>query len=124
MEATPTSKRVKAAWAENQENQNKVKEGNMATKKKTDGKEKVKAAPAKETKKSAKVSRRGTIITLFKQQGTWTISDLAKKLEEMNKAWPAAKNKAAIKGTLADLKKNNSWAVKVDKAGLVSVSAK
>jgi len=94
----------------------------MSTKKKSNGKGKANAV--KEQKKPEKVSRRGTILTLFKQQGTWTIPALAKKLEEMNKDWPLTKNKAAIRGTLADLKKKGNWAIKSDKEGHISVAAK
>jgi hypothetical protein len=68
------------------------------------------------------VSRRGTIIQLA-QKGGWTVPNLAKKLSQMNKDWDEGKNKAAIRGTLADLRKSKKWIVETDKEGKFSLSA-
>jgi hypothetical protein len=53
------------------------------------------------------VSRRGKIIDLV-QENKWTIKKLAEALGKLNKKWTAEKNRAAITGTLADLKKKDS----------------
>ena len=72
-------------------------------------------------KNNKAVSRRGTIIQLA-QKGGWTVPDLAKKLSQMNKDWEEKKNKAAIRGTLADLRKSKKWNVETDKQGKFSLS--
>ena len=74
------------------------------------------------TKKKNVVSRRSSIIQLT-QKGGWTVPTLAKKLSQMNKDWTEKNNKAAIRGTLADLRKNNKWMVETDKEGKISLSA-
>ena len=51
-----------------------------------------------------KVSRRGKIIELL-QQKPLTVEALADQLNKLNKDWAVSKNKAAIRGTLADLRK-------------------
>ena len=77
----------------------------------------------KEKKPEAKeMSRRGKIIELV-QQNKWTVGKLAEHLEKTNKAWSASKNKAAISGTLADMKKKG-WTVDKNDAGVISVTAK
>lgn len=75
-------------------------------------------------KKSAekKVSRRGKIIELV-QQNKWTTEKLAEQLHKINSEWAVQKNKAAITGTLADVKKKG-WSVSKSDAGLISVKAK
>ena len=73
------------------------------------------------TKKKKVVSRRSSIIQLT-QKGGWTVPTLAKKLSQMNKEWTEKHNKAAIRGTLADLRKSNKWMVETDKEGKISLS--
>jgi hypothetical protein len=69
-----------------------------------------------------KVSRRGKIIELV-QQNKWTAEKLAEQLHKVNSEWAVQKNKAAITGTLADLKKKG-WTVNKSDAGVISVTAK
>jgi hypothetical protein len=75
-------------------------------------------------KKSAekKVSRCGKIIELV-QQNKWTTEKLAEHLHKINDEWSVQKNKAAITGTLANVKKKG-WAVSKSDAGVISVTAK
>ena len=61
---------------------------------------------AQKTRGSREGSRRGTIIKCLKE-GIWDRETLAKHLHEMNpKEWPIERNKAAITGTIADLRRN------------------
>jgi hypothetical protein len=69
-----------------------------------------------------KVSRRAKIIELA-QQNKWTAEKLAEQLHKVNAEWIVAKNKAAITGTLADLKKKG-WEVSKADGGVISVKAK
>lgn len=69
-----------------------------------------------------KLSRRGKIIELV-QQNKWTVEKLAEQLHKINGDWAVQKNKAAITGTLADVKKKG-WAVSKTDAGVISVTAK
>ena len=63
-----------------------------------------------EKKSAVKVeSRRSQIIKLV-QQNKWTAEKLAERLSKLNSEWEAPKNKAAITGTLADLRKKG-WVV-------------
>ena len=75
-------------------------------------------------KKDAKmqVSRRGKIIKLV-QENKWTISKLADELNKQNKKWLVNKNRAAITGTLADLKKRG-WGVIIGVDGVIQVKPK
>jgi hypothetical protein len=51
-------------------------------------------------------SRRGTIIRCLRE-GIWDRETLAKHLNELNpEEWPIERNKAAITGTIADLRRN------------------
>ena len=69
-----------------------------------------------------KVSRRAKIIELV-QQNKWTAEKLAEHLNKVNSDWDVKKNKAAITGTLADVKKKG-WTVSKSDAGVIQVSAK
>ena len=69
-----------------------------------------------------KVSRRGKIIELV-QQNKWTTEKLAEHLHKINSEWDVKKNKAAITGTLADVKKKG-WSVNKSDTGVIQVSAK
>jgi len=74
--------------------------------------------------KSGQLSRRSVIVKLLKE-GTWTKETLAKKLQEVNKDWPVVRNKSAISGTLADLrKKPQQWTVSVSDKGVIGVKEK
>lgn len=75
----------------------------------------------KKTTKKA-VSRRGKIIELVKEN-KWTIKKLAEELSKFNKKWTAEKNRAAITGTLADLKKKD-WGVSINPDGVIQVKPK
>jgi len=75
----------------------------------------------KKTTKKA-VSRRGKIIDLV-QENKWTIKKLAEELSKFNKKWTAEKNRAAITGTLADLKKKD-WGVSIKADGVIQVKPK
>ena len=68
------------------------------------------------------VSRRGKIIELV-QQNKWTIKKLAEELNKHNKKWQVDKNRAAITGTLADLKKMG-WGVRIGVDGVIQVKPK
>lgn len=69
-----------------------------------------------------KVSRRGKIIELA-QQNKWTVEKLAEQLHKVNSEWAVQKNKAAITGTLADVKKKG-WTVSKNDAGVITVAVK
>lgn len=59
------------------------------------------------------------------QEGTWTKETLAAKLQEANKEWTVAKNKTAISGTLADLRKKQlKWTVSENDKGVINVKEK
>ena len=75
-------------------------------------------------KKTAKkaVSRRGKIIDLV-QENKWSIQKLAEELNKHNKKWQMDKNRAAITGTLADLKKKG-WGVSIGVGGVIQVKPK
>ena len=75
-------------------------------------------------KKVAKkqVSRRGNIIGLVREN-RWNISKLAEELNKQNKKWQINKNKAAITGTLANLKKKG-WGVSIGVDGVIQVKPK
>lgn len=75
-------------------------------------------------KKTAKkaVSRRGRIVELV-QENKWSIQKLAEELNKHNKKWQVDKNRAAITGTLADLKKKG-WGVSITADGLIQVKPK
>ena len=78
------------------------------------------AKNASEKKSVEKVeSRRSQIIKLV-QQNKWTAEKLAERLNKLNSGWEAQKNKAAITGTLADLKKKG-WVVDKDADGVIKV---
>jgi len=82
--------------------------------------------PQKSQKKATNTtpSRRSIIVRLL-QEGKWMKETLAKKLGEENKAWPEARNKSAISGTIADLlKKPQRWSVNVDEKGVISLKGK
>ena len=72
----------------------------------------------KKTVKKA-ISRRGKIIELV-QENKWSIQKLAEELNRQNKKWLVNKNKAAITGTLADLKKKG-WGVSIKTDGVIQV---
>ena len=72
--------------------------------------------------KEKKVSRRAKIIELA-QQNKWTTEKLAEQLHKINTEWIVLKNKAAITGTLADLKKKG-WDVSKADTGVISVKVK
>ncbi len=75
---------------------------------------------ASEKKSTAKVeSRRSQIIKLV-QQNKWTAEKLAERLTKLNSGWEAQKNKAAITGTLADLRKKG-WTVEKGSDGVIKV---
>ena len=69
-----------------------------------------------------KVSRRAKIIEMA-QQNKWTKEKLAEQLHKVNSEWIVEKNKAAITGTLADLRKKG-WEVRNADSGAISVKAK
>ena len=75
----------------------------------------------KKTVKKA-ISRRGKIIDLVKGN-KWTIPKLAEELNKHNKKWQVEKNRAAITGTLADLKKKG-WGVSIKTDGVIQVKPK
>ena len=64
-------------------------------------------------------SRRSQIIKLV-QQNKWTAEKLAERLSKLNSEWETQKNKAAITGTLADLKKKG-WTVEKGSGGVIKV---
>ena len=66
-------------------------------------------------------SRRAQIIKLV-QQGKWTVDKLAERLSKLNNTWEVKKNKQAITGTLADLKKRG-WTVEKGTDGVIKVEA-
>ena len=70
----------------------------------------------------ASVSRRGKIIDLV-QENKWTIQKLAEELNKQNKKWQVNKNRAAITGTLADLKKMD-WGVSIGVDGVIQIKSK
>jgi hypothetical protein len=70
----------------------------------------------------AKVSRRGKIVELV-QENKWTIQKLAEELNKHNKKWQVDKNRAAVTGTLADLKKKG-WGVSIGVDGVIEVKPK
>ncbi len=72
--------------------------------------------------KDKTATRRGKIIELL-QQNKWTLGKLAEHLHKTNSEWLVAKNKPAIYGTLADLKKKG-WVVNRSDKGIISVTAK
>jgi hypothetical protein len=72
--------------------------------------------------KDKTVTRRGKIIELLKQN-KWTLGKLAEHLQKTNSEWLVAKNKPAIYGTLADMKKKG-WVVSRSDKGIISVTAK
>ncbi len=75
-----------------------------------------------EKKSTEKVeSRRAQIIKLV-QQDKWTVEKLADKLTKLNSTWEVKKNKQAITGTLADLKKKG-WTVEKGADGVIKVEA-
>lgn len=80
------------------------------------------AKKAEATESGKGQSRRGLIIQML-QEGQWTKPELAKKLFDMNPEWAVAKNKAAISGTVNDLKKRTSWTVKTSPKGIISLTA-
>jgi len=81
----------------------------------------------KDNKKAEPVStpsRRSVIVKLL-QECKWTKETLAKKLSEENKAWPEARNKSAISGTVVDLRKRpQRWDIVIDEKGIISVKDK
>lgn len=68
-----------------------------------------------------KVSCRAKIIELV-QQNKWTVEKLAEQLQKVKSDWAVQKNKAAITGALADLKKKG-WQVSKGDSGVISVKA-
>jgi Fe2+ or Zn2+ uptake regulation protein len=72
--------------------------------------------------KDKTVTRRGKIIELV-QQNKWTLGKLAEHLHKTNSEWLVEKNKPAIYGTLASLKKKG-WVVSRNDKGVISVTAK
>ena len=69
------------------------------------------AAPKPKSRGSREGSRRGTIIEEV-QFGIWDSGTLAEALNIVNSGWPVAKNKSAVAGTLADMRKNKGWTVR------------
>jgi len=65
-------------------------------------------------------SRRSLIIGAIKLH-IWDRNTLAEYLHMVNPAWSINKNKAAISGTLADLRANKGWTCKVADDGRISV---
>ena len=65
-------------------------------------------------------SRRGKIIEMV-QENVWDTKTLAEALNVINPEWPVDKNKAAISGTLADMRKNAGWIAKTDDKGRIEV---
>ncbi len=65
-------------------------------------------------------SRRGKIIEMVQEQ-IWDTKTLAEALNAINPEWPVDKNKAAISGTLADMRKNHGWIAKTDDNGKIEV---
>lgn len=70
--------------------------------------------------KTRPASRRGKIIEML-QENVWDIKSMAEALVAINPEWPVAKNKAAISGTMADLRKNKGWIIKIDDNGKIQV---
>jgi len=67
-------------------------------------------------------SRRAKIVELVREN-KWTVQKLAEELVKTNKKWSVKKNKAAITGTLADLKKRG-WGVSKKADGVIEVKPK
>ncbi len=65
-------------------------------------------------------SRRGKIIEMV-QEGIWDTKSLAEALNAQNPDWPVDKNKAAISGTLADMRKNHGWIAKTNDDGRIEI---
>ncbi len=65
-------------------------------------------------------SRRGKIIEMV-QEGMWDTKSLAEALHAINPEWPVDKNKAAISGTLADMRKNHGWIAKTNDDGRIEI---
>jgi len=80
---------------------------------------KTNASEKKSTEKAE--SRRSQIIKLV-QQDKWTVEKLAEHLNKLNSGWEVKKNKAAIAGTLGDLKKRD-WTVEKGVDGVIKVEA-
>ena len=64
-------------------------------------------------------SRRSTIIDAIKLH-IWDRNTLAEYLHMINTEWPIDKNKAAISGTIADLRANKGWTCKIADDGRIS----
>lgn len=75
---------------------------------------------AEEVKVEKPKSRRAMIIECIKEH-IWDRNTLAEYLNECNPAWSVAKNKAAISGTIADLRANKGWTCKIADDGRISV---
>lgn len=86
--------------------------------------EKGEATPAEEMgtrTKNGMPSRRSLIIEAI-QEGIWDTATLAEALHEKNpEEWPVDKNKAAVSGTIADLRANKNWKIKIDDKGRITV---
>lgn len=78
-------------------------------------------APKKVAKGSRNGSRRGKIIELV-QENIWDTATLAEWLTLVNPEWPTGKNKSAISGTLADMRKNQGWVAKTTDEGRIVVN--
>jgi hypothetical protein len=65
-------------------------------------------------------SRRSAIIDAI-QEGVWDTITLAEMLYMKNENWLIKKNKVAVSGTIADLRKNKGWDIKVDNKGRICV---
>jgi len=63
-------------------------------------------------------SRRSIIIDAIKE-GIWDTTTLAEMLNNRNEDWPLKKNKVAVSGTIADLRKNKGWKITTDDKGRI-----
>ena len=66
-------------------------------------------------------SRRSLIVEAI-QEGIWDTATLAEMLHNKNEEWPIQKNKVAVSGTIADLRKNKGWKIVTDEKGRICVT--
>ena len=68
--------------------------------------------------KAREGSRRSIIVECLKE-GIWDTETMAEMLHFTNPEWPINKNKVAVSGTIADLRKNRGWKIVIDDKGRI-----
>jgi len=71
---------------------------------------------------TSRVGSRRSIIVESIKEGIWDTETLGEMLHMKNNTWPINKNKVAVSGTIADLRKNKGWEIKVDDKGRICVT--